>query len=1306
MPKKIKTNGKPLINDKNGNSFPKVHKDMYTALLALEDYGYSGEVNPSGGARDFAMNTAVYIYNDNSNFEDAATKKAIIDYINKTNNLTGDDALKVDISRTDFNTWADTHRKELELSAKEIKARGRKLNQNDVEGNPSMIHKSKHLTSSTGGALDISDGDEFEQWCKKTPEGKKWMKDFGIVDSSHGGHMHIGVKNPQDTEAVKLQTDNDEFFTEADRIYNINKDENNFISYGEDNPLHDNNKDRDVFLHDNNTISSEEFNSRVENGYNENGQTNNTVVQEEEVVDPLLTEIENTTEIEDNSQTTIGPVEGPVEDPLETEINDNSEIFTGATDVREEVENLVMDEGVFTGTINSETKEPIKGKIIFADGDTYEGDFNNDGTFNQGKYIDRDENLDIIETRDGVWNNDDTFSGTITDNANNERVGNFDDVDGVYTQTTETENAIQDEVTTIEEGEPKRPSRFDYPADPNKPSLGNANPETEGISWKEAQKKYDEDLLKYNETISPTNEETTVVEEEVTETPTVVAEEEVTETIPEVVEETIPEEITVETPPEVVTVETPIEEVEETTQVETPEVVTENPVAIDETEATVEKESDLDDEGYLNKKLREFKEKRTERIGYTKIGTENFEKTKKESRSIIKSTKEEIGREEWNAMSKEDRDAAILMAFINDETGNEELTVAQQEQVNTSLNSTYLTHGGNNYGQGDANISAAYLTELQKDETIYDENGNLIAKRYNNILSTKNDLTNLEEGEVILVGPGGNSGIDYSDTGDGARSSGYSNGGAGQHANTFYVVSMVDGKKVLTAYDPVKEKVIENSFNDEIGNEGFNDHLLNYTEEDINNFTLNDNAAIAKYVEENGYDKNFYDILVNQKNIKNPYKIGTQEHQDWNKTQSTGNKVWDEQNGQWIDHSMKRVKVDANGEVVEDGQSWNANNQDYQFDQKYQYQNGETTNLNSNQLSKTSLENRSVLVNNPFNPFNPDLNKRQQKREQQKYDAWNTQATLRGDEGELVYQWDQNGNNFGDPTTQDTRFNEIGYEPGQYTNNNGDLITVDGNGRAFIQRKESETADGIEYSDAEEMFATGTDYQDMEMVKAAKVGLMEKLKDPTVASSLISTVLGGVGLSMAMKKLDPKSMPSLSSAFEERLRQSKALSEQGFDPAEEAKIRQDINKSYSVGIDNMVRGTAGDRAKFLAGTGVLDAQRSSALLEFAALDSAQKRDNRKQYTDLLTYKENFEAQKTLSERTEDMNQQLANKQAGASLASSAFETVTNNIQGAKMNKFMGKYQDMMEDSLFGPQGATVLDNIFSHLGTEETETPE
>ena len=104
------------------------------------------------------------------------------------------------------------------------------------------------------------------------------------------------------------------------------------------------------------------------------------------------------------------------------------------------------------------------------------------------------------------------------------------------------------------------------------------------------------------------------------------------------------------------------------------------------------------------------------------------------------------------------------------------------------------------------------------------------------------------------------------------------------------------------------------------------------------------------------------------------------------------------------------------------------------------------------------------------------------------------------------------------------------------------------------------------------------------------------ITDKIDASSLIQTVIGGIGLGQALKKTDPMQMPELSSAFEERLRQSEDLARQGFSPAEEAKVRQDINKAYKIGIDNLVRGTAGDRAKFLAGTGVLDAQRSSALL--------------------------------------------------------------------------------------------------------------
>ena len=166
-----------------------------------------------------------------------------------------------------------------------------------------------------------------------------------------------------------------------------------------------------------------------------------------------------------------------------------------------------------------------------------------------------------------------------------------------------------------------------------------------------------------------------------------------------------------------------------------------------------------------------------------------------------------------------------------------------------------------------------------------------------------------------------------------------------------------------------------------------------------------------------------------------------------------------------------------------------------------------------------------------------------------------------------------------------------------------------------------------------------------------------------------------------MKKVDKKDMPELSEAFDQRLRQSKELSKQGFDPAEEAAVRQDINQTYLMGIDNLVRGTAGDRAKFLASTGILDANRNTALLQFAAADVQQKRENQKTYTDLLSYKENFEAQKTLTERQEDLDMQLSNKTAGAELAATAFSSIRDSVNNAGMDKLMQQYMKKLEDGM-------------------------
>ena len=79
-----------------------------------------------------------------------------------------------------------------------------------------------------------------------------------------------------------------------------------------------------------------------------------------------------------------------------------------------------------------------------------------------------------------------------------------------------------------------------------------------------------------------------------------------------------------------------------------------------------------------------------------------------------------------------------------------------------------------------------------------------------------------------------------------------------------------------------------------------------------------------------------------------------------------------------------------------------------------------------------------------------------------------------------------------------------------------------------------------------------------------------------------------------------------------------------------------------------------DRAKFLANSGILDAKRTSALLEFASQDAALQQENQKQYTALLSYKENFDATQHEAKRTENLQMQLANKKAASEFAGLTF----------------------------------------------------
>jgi len=218
-------------------------------------------------------------------------------------------------------------------------------------------------------------------------------------------------------------------------------------------------------------------------------------------------------------------------------------------------------------------------------------------------------------------------------------------------------------------------------------------------------------------------------------------------------------------------------------------------------------------------------------------------------------------------------------------------------------------------------------------------------------------------------------------------------------------------------------------------------------------------------------------------------------------------------------------------------------------------------------------------------------------------------------------------------------------------------------------------------------------------------GIMDSFGGP---DALINAVMGKKALSAAMKDITPMQQAKLSPMFHAHLRDTKELSKRGYHPSEELKIRRGIDTAYQQGLENTVRGTAGDRAKFLASSGIFDAKRSLALLEVASQDAALQRENKKAYSELLTYKENFDATQQEAKRTENLQMQLANKKAASEFAGLTFANALSGMGGSSSlyNKlkesFMNDYRNNGNFQLTSPfeNNNTTTDNNTT-IETEE-----
>ena len=198
---------------------------------------------------------------------------------------------------------------------------------------------------------------------------------------------------------------------------------------------------------------------------------------------------------------------------------------------------------------------------------------------------------------------------------------------------------------------------------------------------------------------------------------------------------------------------------------------------------------------------------------------------------------------------------------------------------------------------------------------------------------------------------------------------------------------------------------------------------------------------------------------------------------------------------------------------------------------------------------------------------------------------------------------------------------------------------------------------------------------------------------------IISYVMGKKGLKEAMKEIEPMARPELSPMFMEHFRQTKELAKKGFHPSEEMKFRKALDKSYQIGLENAVRGSGGQRARFLAQSGVLDAQRSSALLDYAVKDDELQRKNQEKYEKMMLFKENFDIQRTEMDRLEDMQRQQRNKDAASKFTGAAF---TNALSGLRNASFSG-----LVDSFLGTKkndGFQLQKPVIPTINLSETNT--
>lgn len=187
------------------------------------------------------------------------------------------------------------------------------------------------------------------------------------------------------------------------------------------------------------------------------------------------------------------------------------------------------------------------------------------------------------------------------------------------------------------------------------------------------------------------------------------------------------------------------------------------------------------------------------------------------------------------------------------------------------------------------------------------------------------------------------------------------------------------------------------------------------------------------------------------------------------------------------------------------------------------------------------------------------------------------------------------------------------------------------------------------------------------------------------ATNVISALKAGAGiisLAQGMKDIPIEESSELSASFKDYMNKVKNLSETGLTAQEKSTVRNDLSEAYQMGVKNVLRASGGSRGTFLAGMGVLNANRVKGLVKLGQLDAAQQRKNIELYGNAL------KTQETLNHRSGELSKKMAYDEAkrksdsfgtiGSTLIGSALKDLAYAMQKRKNARYSNAVYDNLE----------------------------